>query len=71
MGKTPLSTACYFGYVDISRVLLNNGAKINEICMDQAYNGWDGHIQIGTLNLSESMVGSIYIWMICRTFRLA
>uniref|UniRef100_UPI00403EF742 hypothetical protein n=1 Tax=unclassified Aeribacillus TaxID=2640495 RepID=UPI00403EF742 len=57
--------------MDISRVLLNNGAKINEICMDQAYNGWDGHIQIGTLNLSESMVGSIYIWMIYRTFRLA
>ncbi|WP_339193412.1 hypothetical protein NSU02_17600 [Aeribacillus sp. FSL W8-0870] len=32
---------------------MNNGTKINEICMDQAYNGWDGHIQIGTLNLSE------------------
>lgn len=51
IGRTPLSTACYFDFVGISRVLLDNGAEIDEICMDQAYKGWDGHIQSDTLSL--------------------
>lgn len=51
MGRTPLSTACYYDFTVISRLLLENGAKIDASCMDRAYRGWDNYLQLETLKL--------------------
>lgn len=51
LGRTPLSTACYFDFTVISRLLLENGARIDASCMDRAYRGWENNIQVDTLKL--------------------
>lgn len=51
LGRTPLSLAAFFGFVDIARLLLDNNATIDAMCMDRAYTGWDGHIQTDMLDL--------------------
>lgn len=50
-GRTPLSVAAYFGFVDIAKLLLKNNAKIDSQCMDRAYFGWDGQVQSEILAL--------------------
>ncbi|MBD8069770.1 cyclic-phosphate processing receiver domain-containing protein [Bacillus sp. PS06] len=62
LGRTPLSTACFFDFVEISSLLLEKGAKVDATCVERAYHGWDGHIQIETLNLlQENGVGNLYL----------
>lgn len=51
MGRTPLSTACYFDFTTTSKLLLENGARIDLSCMDRAYWGWENNIQVETLKL--------------------
>jgi ankyrin repeat protein len=51
LGRTPLSAAAYFGFVDIAKLLLKKNAKIDTQCMDRAYFGWDGHVQTEILAL--------------------
>ncbi|WP_025729699.1 ankyrin repeat domain-containing protein [Heyndrickxia ginsengihumi] len=53
IGRTPFSIACYFDFIEISRFLIESDAKIDAHCVERAYHGWDGHIQIGTLNLLQ------------------
>jgi hypothetical protein len=50
-GRSPLSVSCFFGFIDLARLLLKNGAVIDFTCMDSAYYGWDGKIQTEILNL--------------------
>ncbi|MCC3359430.1 ankyrin repeat domain-containing protein [Bacillus sp. REN16] len=45
LGRTPLQIACYFGYYEVCKKLLEKGAKIDEDCFRRAQNGWDGHRQ--------------------------
>ncbi|GIN59923.1 hypothetical protein J8TS2_42420 [Lederbergia ruris] len=51
LGRAPLSIAAFFGFVDIARLLLDNNAIIDAMCMDRAYTGWEGHIQTDILDL--------------------
>lgn len=50
-GRSPLSTACYFGFTAISRLLLKHGARIDASCLDRAYWGWGNNVQVETLEL--------------------
>jgi ankyrin repeat protein len=45
-GRTALSTACYFEFTTIAKLLLKHQATIDTQCMRRAYHGWDGHIQV-------------------------
>lgn len=51
--RSCLSVACYFNFVDVSRLLIENQALIDSTCMERAYYGWDGHIQVETLNVLQ------------------
>jgi hypothetical protein len=53
LGRTPLSLAAFFGFVEIARLLLDNNAEIDAMCMDRAYEGWDGYSQAGILDLFQ------------------
>ncbi len=44
-GRSCLSIASYFGFVDIFKHLIRYGAKIDSSCIERAYHGWDGHVQ--------------------------
>lgn len=50
INRTPLQIACYFGFVDIAKFLLENGAN-TEGCLERAQNGWDEHIQTDIIKL--------------------
>lgn len=47
--NTVLAMSAYYGFTDIVVELINNGARIDSICMDRAYRGWDGNVQIAIL----------------------
>lgn len=49
--RTPLSIAAFFGFTDISKLLLEHHAEISGAEMERAYYGFDEHIQINILNL--------------------
>lgn len=51
LGRSPLSTAIYYGFLEVSKFLLENNAIIDTACEDRAYNGWDGNIQKDVINL--------------------
>ena len=44
-GRSCLSIASYFGFVDIFKHLIRYGATIDSSCIERAYHGWDGHVQ--------------------------
>jgi hypothetical protein len=50
-GRSSLSTACYFDFTIISRLLLENDAQIDASCLDRAFKGWDNYLQVETLKL--------------------
>lgn len=51
--RTPLSTSCYSGLYEMTKLLLQNGAIIDMACMEWAYNGWDGSVQSEILQLLQ------------------
>lgn len=52
-GTSCLSLACYFGFVEVVKTLTKHGAKIDASCVNRAYFGWDGHVQVEILNILE------------------
>lgn len=40
LGRTLLQIACYFGFYEVCKKLLEKGAKIDEDCFRRAENGW-------------------------------
>ena len=52
--NTVLAMSAYYGFTDIVVELINNGARIDSICMDRAYRGWDGNVQIDILKQFEN-----------------
>jgi len=53
--RSVLSICCYFGFYDIAKLLLENEAAIDASCMERAYFGWDGNIQLEILSLLREM----------------
>lgn len=53
LGRSPLSIACFYGFLDLVSLLLENGALIDESSMKRAYYGWDGGIQTEVLDLLD------------------
>lgn len=49
--RTPLFISCFFGFVEITSLLLKNGATIEAKIMDRAISGWNGKVQVECLNL--------------------
>lgn len=54
LGRTPLQIACYFGFYEVCKVLLENGADIDG-CLDRAENGWDGYRQNEIIELLHAL----------------
>jgi|SRR5699024_1237743 len=52
-GRSPLEVGAYYGLFEICKVLLENGAKIDEYCIRWAKHGWNGKCQNGVLKLLE------------------
>ncbi|MCM3362985.1 MULTISPECIES: ankyrin repeat domain-containing protein [Niallia] len=40
LGRTLLQIACYFGFYEVCKKLLEKGAKIDEDCFRRAENSW-------------------------------
>uniref|UniRef100_UPI0002880B10 ankyrin repeat domain-containing protein n=1 Tax=Oceanobacillus massiliensis TaxID=1465765 RepID=UPI0002880B10 len=40
-GQTPLQIGCYFGFYHATKLLLENGAVVDERCLYWTQNGWD------------------------------
>lgn len=53
LGRSPLSIACFYGFLDLASLLLENGAVIDETSMKRAFYGWDGGIQTEVLDLLD------------------
>lgn len=53
IGRSPLSIACFYGFIDLACLLLDNGAVIDGTSKQRAYYGWDGGIQTEVLNLLD------------------
>lgn len=53
LGRTLLQIACYFGYYEVCKKLLENGAKIDEDCFRRAENGWNGFRQNEIIELLQ------------------
>ncbi|MBP1915184.1 hypothetical protein J2Z23_002141 [Lederbergia galactosidilyticus] len=51
--RSPLSISCFLGFTKLTNLLLENGAKIDGTCMERAYYGWNGNIQIETLDILQ------------------
>ncbi len=51
LGRSPLSISCFFGFIDLTRLLLENGAVIDITCVERANYGWDGNIQTDILKV--------------------
>lgn len=51
LGRSSLSISCFFGFRDITRLLLENGAEIDVTCMERANYGWKGNIQTDIMKL--------------------
>jgi len=54
LGRTPLQIACYFGFYEAAKLLLENDAIIDRKCFYWAKNGWDGHTQHEIIDLLKS-----------------
>lgn len=50
-GASCLSLACFYGFVDVLKTLIDHGANIDFGCVNRAYYGWDGHIQVEILKV--------------------
>ncbi|QOY34765.1 ankyrin repeat domain-containing protein [Anaerobacillus isosaccharinicus] len=44
LNRTALLLSCYFGFIEIAKFLLVNGANTDG-CLQNAKRGWDGHCQ--------------------------
>ncbi|MGG3772957.1 cyclic-phosphate processing receiver domain-containing protein [Heyndrickxia faecalis] len=53
MGRSPLSTACYFGFTAIVELLIQKVAQIDSTCMDRAYNGFERNVQKDILKILQ------------------
>lgn len=53
LGRTPLQIACFFGFYEVCKKLLEKGARINEDCFQRAENGWDGFRQNEKIELLQ------------------
>lgn len=51
IGRSSLSISCFFGFINLATLLLENGAEIDGTCMERAYYGWNGNIQIEILDM--------------------
>ncbi|MGN8842990.1 ankyrin repeat domain-containing protein [Niallia sp. HCP3S3_B10] len=51
LDRSLLEIASYFGFHDVCKTLLENGAKIDEDCFRRAENGWDGFRQSEIIEL--------------------
>ena len=55
LGRTVLQIACYYGFYEVCKKLLEKGAKIDEDCFRRAENGWDGFRQ-------SEIIGLLHEW---------
>lgn len=53
-GRTPISTACYFGFVEIVEYLLTLQGINTKACWERAQRGWDRHEQTEILDLLKT-----------------
>lgn len=53
LGRMPLEISSYFGFVEITEMLLIHKAKITSACIKRAKKGWDGKVQRDILNLFD------------------
>jgi len=51
LGRTLLQIACYFGFYEVCKKLIEEGAKIDEDCFRRAENGKDGYRQSEIIEL--------------------
>jgi len=51
IGRSILEIGSYFGFLEVCKVLLENGAEIDEDCFRRAENGWDGFRQSEIIEL--------------------
>lgn len=51
LGRTPLQIACYFGFYEVCKVLLERGANADDESLRRAKNGWDGFSQCEIIEL--------------------
>ncbi|MDR4887519.1 ankyrin repeat domain-containing protein [Fredinandcohnia sp. QZ13] len=51
LNRTVLHIACYFGFYNIAKLLLQNGAIRDTTCFERALSGWDGHYQSEIIDL--------------------
>jgi len=53
LGRTPLQIACFIGFYEVCKKLLEKGARIDEDCFQRAQNGWDGFRQNEIIELLQ------------------
>jgi hypothetical protein len=53
LGRTPLSTAFFYNFTDIAKLLLDNHSKVESTTIDRALFGWNNHVQIESINLLQ------------------
>jgi ankyrin repeat protein len=45
LGRTVLHIACFFGFYEITKFLLENAAIVDDACFERASKGWDNNYQ--------------------------
>jgi ankyrin repeat protein len=50
LGRTGILIGCYYGFYDVVKFLLENGANFDG-CLERAEHGWDGHSQTEIIEL--------------------
>lgn len=51
IGRTLLQIACYFGFYEVCKVLLERGANVDDESLRRAKYGWDGYRQSEIIEL--------------------
>ena len=51
LNRSVLSVACYYGFYEILKLLIESGAEIDDACFKRAQRGWDGHQQFEIIEL--------------------
>ncbi|WP_400244945.1 ankyrin repeat domain-containing protein [Niallia sp. JL1B1071] len=58
LGRTILQIACYFGFYEVCKILLEKGSKIDEDCFRRAENSWYGKSQNEIIELLNEWKGN-------------